>query len=485
MMKYASNIEQISAETDNTATRAHRRKKRHLARKRFRAALFLTALAGIAIIVFAFVIVSTSDSAITFESGNLKFQIVTDNDNESTSAAQVVGYVKNKSNSPPHIEIPASVDFEEGNDGKTNYTIVAVNGLKGFDYVDLSACDEVTQINLPDQPIRYKGLFLMESTDTNAEKTESQLIVNGTYEAEDSDITTIPAELFGRTVEIDAQYKTTIIQNLNALLNSAEKSKEPLEHYNALSEELARQLTFFGDIDSSFAKQIEGIQADAETELTYYRALSEIEAGTSKKTLDAPYINQRARYPTGCESVSAVMALQYIGIDISVDTFIDEYLALGNAPHMDESGRYVGVSPWKAFPGNPYTKSGWGCFAPVIKDACDKILDPKRYEAEIIYEATVDELCARYIQNDIPVIFWATMGMAAPHPGTSWVDEDTGEQIEWVIPMHCLLLVGYDADYYYFNDPQKSKMYKYRKSVVKTAYEGMFEQAVVIKPVSE
>ena len=28
-------------------------------------------------------------------------------------------------------------------------------------------------------------------------------------------------------------------------------------------------------------------------------------------------------YPTGCESVSAVMALQYAGVDITVDTFID------------------------------------------------------------------------------------------------------------------------------------------------------------------
>ena len=42
--------------------------------------------------------------------------------------------------------------------------------------------------------------------------------------------------------------------------------------------------------------------------------------------IDVPYIDQSKRYPTGCESVSTVMALQYAGVNISVDKFIDNYL---------------------------------------------------------------------------------------------------------------------------------------------------------------
>ena len=45
-----------------------------------------------------------------------------------------------------------------------------------------------------------------------------------------------------------------------------------------------------------------------------------------KKILTVPYIDQSVRYPTGCESVSAVMMLRYLGYDISVDTFINEFL---------------------------------------------------------------------------------------------------------------------------------------------------------------
>ena len=42
--------------------------------------------------------------------------------------------------------------------------------------------------------------------------------------------------------------------------------------------------------------------------------------------IDVPYIDQSRKYPTGCESVSAVMLLRFLGYDISPDEFIDKYL---------------------------------------------------------------------------------------------------------------------------------------------------------------
>ncbi len=46
--------------------------------------------------------------------------------------------------------------------------------------------------------------------------------------------------------------------------------------------------------------------------------------------------------------------------------------------------------------------------------------------------------------------------------------------------MHCLLMIGFDANNYYFNDPTAGKMVAYRKADVEEAYAGMFSQAVVI-----
>lgn len=42
-----------------------------------------------------------------------------------------------------------------------------------------------------------------------------------------------------------------------------------------------------------------------------------------KKIIQVPHINQTEKYPTGCESISAVMLLQYLGIDITPERFIE------------------------------------------------------------------------------------------------------------------------------------------------------------------
>ena len=89
--------------------------------------------------------------------------------------------------------------------------------------------------------------------------------------------------------------------------------------------------------------------------------------------LDAPFLDQREKYPTGCESVTAAMALQYAGVDVSPDEMIAA-IPQGRAPQPDGAGGYIGCDPREAFPGNPYTHAGWGCYAPVVLRAAEDIL---------------------------------------------------------------------------------------------------------------
>ncbi|MDR0915669.1 MAG: C39 family peptidase [Oscillospiraceae bacterium] len=199
--------------------------------------------------------------------------------------------------------------------------------------------------------------------------------------------------------------------------------------------------------------------------------------------LDVPFISQKADFPTGCESVSAVMALNYLGVDITVDEFVDDYLDTGNAPSADKSGKLVGTNPRRAFVGDPRSEHGWGCYASVIVNAVNKIIDSAKFTVSEISDKTIDELCREYIDNGVPVLIWATVEMVTPLSAVSWTDEITGERIEWVSPMHCLVLVGYDKDCYYFNDPLEHKNISHKKSLVKSAYDGLYRQAVVIEAV--
>ena len=95
----------------------------------------------------------------------------------------------------------------------------------------------------------------------------------------------------------------------------------------------------------------------------------------------------------------------------------------------------------------------------------------------------LDTLCTDYIDNGVPVILWATVGMASPRQSTTFLLEETNQYFTWIYPMHCLLLVGRDDTSYYFNDPLSGEAVKYPISSVEKAYNGLGQQAIVVLPV--
>ena len=70
-----------------------------------------------------------------------------------------------------------------------------------------------------------------------------------------------------------------------------------------------------------------------------------------KKIVPAPYIDQTERWGNGCESISSVMLLQAVGIDIDPDTFIARDLP--HAPYWEQDGKLYGPDPWQVYPGDP------------------------------------------------------------------------------------------------------------------------------------
>lgn len=213
-------------------------------------------------------------------------------------------------------------------------------------------------------------------------------------------------------------------------------------------------------------------------------AVAPVEGREMPGVIDAPFIDQRDKYPTGCESVTAVVALQYAGVDITVEEFIDNYLPQGNAPYTREDGTLVGADPWKVFLGSPYEESGWGCYAPVITGALEQLLQDRGLEGLSVQELegeSLDKLCREYIDAGTPVLLWATIAMEAPVESTQFFLEDSGQLFTWLYPLHCLLLTGEDKDCYYFNDPLEGKNVAYPKEQVEAAYEGIGMQAVVLE----
>ncbi len=205
--------------------------------------------------------------------------------------------------------------------------------------------------------------------------------------------------------------------------------------------------------------------------------------------IDVPYISQRGSYPTGCESVSTVMLLQFLGYDLSVDEFIEKYLDCRKFEMRD--GQLYGPDPREYFCGSPYNEEDFGCYAPVICKVLEKAFadeglsvqgggtQGRSYKAVDETGTPIRELLERYINKGMPVIFWACIDMREPIIGPEWKLLDTGENFTWISNEHCMLLVGCDEEGYYFNDPYEGRgVVRYPKELVEERHQAQYGMAV-------
>ena len=205
----------------------------------------------------------------------------------------------------------------------------------------------------------------------------------------------------------------------------------------------------------------------------------------AKKISNVPLIGQ-SKLPTGCETCSATMLLKHYGYNISETTFADKYLV--KKPFGYSNGSYTGPDPNCAFVGTPYSSNSYGAYAPIMVKCMNKYLSDKSYKAVEISGKSLEYLSGKYVAQGQPIMVWATINMSPSFKTTTWrvnyTDENAkyklGSYYTWTAGEHCLLLTGYDKNYYYFNDPWTNARTRYSKSLVNTRYNELGKQAVVM-----
>lgn len=219
---------------------------------------------------------------------------------------------------------------------------------------------------------------------------------------------------------------------------------------------------------------------------------------------NVPYINQFSLgYPTGCEAVSATMAANFAGYNVSSAQII-------SATPTDEKGKrqetrtvevsvekvneetgetetvvttesvtdWYGGNPFEVFVGHPtkgLSTGSYGCFAKPITVALQACGVP----ATNISGCSIDTVL-NYVANGKPVVVWCKKNAGDLTEGVTWKYEDGSGSYTELVGEHCAVLIGYDADYVYLNDPSAGKNVKQPRAKFTSNWYKLFSQAVII-----
>lgn len=184
-------------------------------------------------------------------------------------------------------------------------------------------------------------------------------------------------------------------------------------------------------------------------------AVEEISPSSPKKRshlLDAPIIRQFPELPAGCEITSLAMLLQYAGINKSKLDLVPEM-------KKDDTSIVWGSNGSIAFWGHPNNgfvgditgkSKAFGIYHEALFELLQTYIPTSMDMTNMEFEEVERQISAGY-----PVIAWTTINFQIPQKWVTW-DSPNGV-IETTFMEHAVLLVGYDEQFVYVNDPWTGK----------------------------
>ena len=190
--------------------------------------------------------------------------------------------------------------------------------------------------------------------------------------------------------------------------------------------------------------------------------------------ITAPIISQFPELKSGCEITTLAMMLQYYGINESKLSLLPEM-------KYDKTAYIVDSNDKITFWGNPNVgfvgditgrEKGFGIYHTALIDLLKKYIPSAVDLTGKSFETLEDK-----IEEGIPVEVWTTIHY---QDSVEWMVWDTGlGPIKTTLSEHAVLLVGYDKDNVYVNDPYTGlSQVKVNKALFIRTWEMMDKQAI-------
>jgi uncharacterized protein YvpB len=198
-------------------------------------------------------------------------------------------------------------------------------------------------------------------------------------------------------------------------------------------------------------------------------------AERDKMILDVPIISQNPELKYGCEVTSLAMVLQYAGVQV------DKMQLASQLPRDDDPIRRTpsgDITHW----GNPHhgfvgditgKRAGYAIFVEPLEKLMARYLPNRTVN---LTGRDFDEILG-HVKENKPVIVWTTGDFKAPDRWEGW--KHKGEYIKTPLDLHAVVLVGYDPDFYYVNDPLTgNKAQKVNKASFLESWRALGKQAL-------
>lgn len=203
--------------------------------------------------------------------------------------------------------------------------------------------------------------------------------------------------------------------------------------------------------------------------------VSDADSLKASTILDAPVVKQTPGLYNGCEVSSLAMLLQFEGIKADKMALAGQIKKDTTPLVKDKDGNVVSWGdPNYGFVGDiTGKKPGYGVYdGPLMK-----LLQDYMPEKAVDLTGESFDSLLKSVQDRNPVVTWVTINFNIPEDFITW--ESGGKDIKATFSEHAVLLVGYDKNYCYVNNPYNGqKDEKISRSTFEQVWESMGSMAI-------
>jgi uncharacterized protein YvpB len=194
-----------------------------------------------------------------------------------------------------------------------------------------------------------------------------------------------------------------------------------------------------------------------------------------KVMLDVPLIRQNPELKYGCEVTSLTMVLQYAGIRVDKMTLANELEKDIDPVIRDRYGNIIRWgNPDDGFVGDITGKHlGYAVFDKPMERLMKKYMPNRTLN---LTNKPFKQILAQ-VNDGKPVLVWTTGDYRLPDRWESW--KHGNKTIKTPLDLHAVVLVGYDKDHVYLNDPLSGKKsVKVKKTNFIKSWEALKKRAL-------